>query len=125
MNVLVMTSANFNGLPIEYMDHSARTSLTGIVDYFLMYNREIHVPVDDSVLKVVLDQQTMIRRARGFVPEAFKVNHMRNILACGPNMKNTFCISMESQPKLLHRNFRIPSSISLSIPASLSEQTQD
>jgi len=95
LKVLIMTSANVNGLPIEYKDDAARKSLTGIVDYFLMYNREIHVPLDDSVLKVIENKQTMIRRARGFVPEAFKVNNSRNILACGSNMKNTFCISKD------------------------------
>ena len=95
LNVLIMTSANVNGLPIEYKDSSARRGLSGIVDYFLMNNREIYVPVDDSVLKVVDKQQTIIRRARGYAPEPFKWNSMRNILACGPNMKNTFCISKE------------------------------
>jgi len=92
IKILIMTSANINGLPIEYKDSSARKSLTGIVDYFLMHNRKIHVPIDDSVLKVVEEEQTIIRRARGYVPETFKWNSMRNILACGPNMKNTFCI---------------------------------
>jgi hydrogenase maturation protein HypF len=95
IKVLIMTSANVNGLPIEYKDSSARYGLKGIVDYFLMHNREIHVPVDDSVLKVVDKKQTIIRRARGFVPEPFKWNSIKNILACGPNMKNTFCISKE------------------------------
>jgi len=95
LTVLIMTSANINGLPIEYKDSSAREGLSGIVDYFLMHNREIHVPVDDSVLKIVDKKQTMIRRARGFVPEPFKASNIRNILACGPNMKNTFCISKE------------------------------
>ncbi len=69
--------------------------LSGIVDYFLMHNREIHVPIDDSVLRVVEGKQTIIRRARGYVPEPFKWNSKRNILACGSNMKNTFCISKE------------------------------
>ncbi|MBU3142776.1 carbamoyltransferase HypF [Clostridium sp. CF012] len=95
LKVLIMTSANVNGLPIEYKDDSARSGLTGIVDYFLMHNREIHVPVDDSVLKVINKQQIIIRRARGFVPEPFIYNDIRNILACGSNMKNTFCISKE------------------------------
>jgi len=93
--VLIMTSANVNGLPIEYKDSSSKDGLSGVVDYFLMHNREIHVPIDDSVLKVVGKQQTIIRRARGFVPKPFKAENMRNILACGPNMKNTFCISKE------------------------------
>jgi len=95
LEVLIMTSANLNGLPIEYKDSSARAGLSGIVDYFLMHNREIYVPVDDSVLKVVDKKQTIIRRSRGFVPEPFKWSNMRNVLACGPNMKNTFCISKE------------------------------
>lgn len=93
LKVLIMTSANVNGLPIEYIDSSARIGLTGIVDYFLMHNREIHMPIDDSLLKVVDKKQTIIRRARGFVPEPFKWSSRSNILACGPNMKNTFCIS--------------------------------
>ena len=95
LNVLIMTSANVNGLPIEYKDNSARDGLSGIVDYFLMHNREIHIPVDDSVLKVVDNKQTIIRRARGYAPEPFRTKIIRNILACGPNMKNTFCISKE------------------------------
>ncbi|WP_312884180.1 carbamoyltransferase HypF [Clostridium psychrophilum] len=95
IKVLVMTSANINGLPIEYKNDSARDGLSDIVDYFLMHNREIHVPVDDSVLKVIDEEQTIIRRARGFVPEPFKATNIRNILACGPNMKNTFCIGKE------------------------------
>ena len=95
LKVLIMTSANVNGLPIEYKDNSARDGLSGIVDYFLMHNREIHVPVDDSVLKVVDNKQIIIRRARGFAPEPFRTKIIRNILACGPNMKNTFCISKD------------------------------
>lgn len=93
ISVLIMTSANINGLPIEYKDDSARDGLSDIVDYFVMHNREIYVPIDDSVLKVVDEKQTIIRRARGYTPEPFRWNNMRNILACGPNMKNTFCIS--------------------------------
>ena len=93
LKVLIMTSANINGLPIEYKDDSARNGLSGIVDYFLMHNREIYVPIDDSVLKIENEKQTIIRRARGFVPEPYKWNNMRNFLACGSNMKNTFCIS--------------------------------
>ncbi|WP_343216232.1 carbamoyltransferase HypF [Clostridium frigoris] len=95
LKILVMTSANINGLPIEYKDDSVRDGLSGIVDYFLMHNREIYVPIDDSVLKIVDDNQTIMRRARGFVPVPFKATNIKNILACGPNMKNTFCISKE------------------------------
>lgn len=95
IEALIMTSANMKGLPIEHLDSGARKSLSGIVDYFLIHNREIYLPIDDSVIRVVEEKQTMIRRARGFVPEPFKVLNMRDILACGPNMKNTFCISKD------------------------------
>ncbi|MDO0823148.1 carbamoyltransferase HypF [Desulfosporosinus nitroreducens] len=95
LEALIMTSANVNGLPIEYTDSGARKSLSGIVDYFLIHNREIYLPIDDSVLRVVEGKQTIIRRARGFAPEPFKALDMRDILACGPNMKNTFCIGKD------------------------------
>ena len=95
IEALIMTSANVNGLPIEHSDAGARKSLSGIVDYFLIHNREIRLPIDDSVLRVVEEKQTIIRRARGFAPEPFKASNMRDILACGPTMKNTFCISKE------------------------------
>lgn len=95
IEALIMTSANVNGLPIEHLDSGARKSLSGIVDYFLIHNREIYLPIDDSVIRMVEGKQTMIRRARGFAPEPFKALNMRDILACGPNMKNTFCISKE------------------------------
>ncbi|ODA39845.1 [NiFe] hydrogenase metallocenter assembly protein HypF [Desulfosporosinus sp. BG] len=95
VEALIMTSANVNGLPIEHMDSGARKSLSGIVDYFLIHNREIYLPIDDSVLRVVEEKQTIIRRARSFAPEPFRALNMRDILACGPNMKNTFCISKD------------------------------
>ncbi|TGE35253.1 carbamoyltransferase HypF [Desulfosporosinus fructosivorans] len=95
LETLIMTSANVNGLPIEYTDSAARKSLSGIVDYFLTHDREIYMPIDDSVLRVVEEKQTIIRRARGFAPEPFKALNMRDILACGPTMKNTFCISKD------------------------------
>jgi len=95
IEVLIMTSANVNGLPIEHLDSGARSSLSGIVDYFLIHNREIYLPIDDSVIRVMEEKQTIIRRARGFAPEPFRALNMRDILACGPNMKNTFCISKE------------------------------
>jgi len=95
IEALIMTSANVNGLPIEHTDSGARKSLSGIVDFFLIHNRQIYLPIDDSVLRVVEEKQTIIRRARGFAPEPFKASNMKDILACGPNMKNTFCISKD------------------------------
>ena len=96
IEVLIMTSANIYGLPLEYDNKSARENLSSLVDFFLMHNRDIYIPVDDSVVKVVDNELRMIRRARGYAPEPFRVNLNNKILACGPNMKNTFSISKEN-----------------------------
>lgn len=94
-DILVMTSANINGLPLEYSNESALYKLNSIVDYFLLHNRDIYVPIDDSVVKVVDNNEIMIRRARGYVPNPLRIPGIKSILACGPNMKNTFCIAKE------------------------------
>ena len=93
IEVLIMTSANVSGLPIEYTNEGARENLREIIDYYLMHNRDIYIPVDDSVVKVVKNEVRLLRRARGYAPEPFKYKVNNNILATGPNMKNTFAIS--------------------------------
>lgn len=96
IEALIMTSANLNGLPLEYKNESAVEKLGNIADYFLMNNRDIYAPIDDSVVKVVNNEVHMIRRARGYVPEPIKIENTKEILACGSNMKNTFCIGKEN-----------------------------
>jgi hydrogenase maturation protein HypF len=95
INVLVMTSGNVNGLPIEYENKSAVKNLGKIADYFVMHNRDIFIPVDDSVVRVMRNEVRVIRRARGYVPEPIKHQDVGEILACGSNMLNTFAISKE------------------------------
>ncbi|RII36528.1 carbamoyltransferase HypF [Clostridium chromiireducens] len=96
LNILVMTSANVHGLPLEHINDTAVENLAGIVDYFLMHDRDIFIPVDDSVSKVVLGSERIIRRARGYAPEPITFKTATPILACGSNMKNTTCISKDS-----------------------------
>ncbi len=96
IEVLVMTSANISGLPLEYKNDSAFNNLKDIADFFLMHDRDIYIPVDDSVSRICCNHETIIRRARGYVPEPIKYNACKSILALGGNMKNTFCISKEN-----------------------------
>lgn len=96
IKALIMTSANVSSLPLEYKNESVIEKLRNVADYFLLNNRDIYIPVDDSVVRVVNNQVHMIRRARGYVPEPIKRNYIKEILACGPNMKNTFCIAKEN-----------------------------
>lgn len=90
INVLIMTSANISSLPIEYKNTSAYKNLNSIADYFLMHNRAIEVALDDSVVRVMANRARVLRRARGFVPDALKFETSSNIFACGGDMKNTF-----------------------------------
>ncbi|EKQ56754.1 MULTISPECIES: carbamoyltransferase HypF [unclassified Clostridium] len=96
IEVLIMTSANINGLPLEYKNENVTENLKDIADYFLLHNRDIDIPIDDSVVRVVNNEVHMVRRARGYVPEPIKMESTKEILACGSNMKNTFCIGKEN-----------------------------
>jgi hydrogenase maturation protein HypF len=96
IEVLIMTSANYYSLPLEYENRSAVDNLSEVADYFLVHNRDIFLPVDDSVVKVTAGRERMIRRARGYAPEPFTYKNINEILALGPNMKNTFAIGKEN-----------------------------
>lgn len=61
-----MTSANVSGLPMVYKNEEAIEKLRSIVDYFLLNDRDIHVPVGDSVARVILGEERVIRRSRGY-----------------------------------------------------------
>ena len=93
IEIIVMTSGNISGAPIQYKNDEAIEQLSKVADYFLIHDREIHVPIDDSVVKVVFDKETVIRRARGYSPYAINMGIKREIAALGPEQKNTFCVS--------------------------------
>ena len=42
--------------------------LGGIADLFLVHNRPIVRHVDDSIVRVMLDRELVLRRARGYAP---------------------------------------------------------
>ncbi|MDF2878228.1 MAG: carbamoyltransferase HypF [Clostridia bacterium] len=92
---LVATSANHSGMPMLYENHEALEQLATIADYYLLHNRTIHIPVDDSVVKVVLEEERVIRPARGYAPYTFHVDSDQ-VLALGSEFKNTFCISKQN-----------------------------
>jgi hydrogenase maturation protein HypF len=70
---VVATSGNFSDEPICIDEHEARTRLRGIADFFLVHDRPIVRPVDDSVVRVMLGQETILRRARGYAPLPVKL----------------------------------------------------
>ena len=93
---LVMTSSNLSEEPLAYRNAEALQRLSGIVDLFLMHNRDIETRCDDSVARVIDGQPVVLRRARGYVPRGIRVaGHFdRPVLACGALLKNTFCFGV-------------------------------
>ncbi len=95
--VLVMTSGNISEEPIVIDNHEAIGKLSALSDCFLMHDRDIHMRVDDSVVRMATGVPRIIRRARGYVPETIDMGRkIPEILACGGDLKNTLCIIKDS-----------------------------
>ena len=92
---LVMTSGNLSEEPIAKDNDEALHRLGNIADYFLLHNRGIYARYDDSVAMVAGKTQ-IIRRARGYAPSPINLPFKsRQILACGGELKNTFCLTRD------------------------------
>lgn len=91
---LVMTSGNLSEEPIAIDNREATESLADVADAFVLHSRRIHTRVDDSVVRVVFGQTTLIRRARGYAPNPIRLGRGNaEVLACGAQQKNTLCLT--------------------------------
>ena len=100
---LVATSGNIASEPICIDEKEALKRLENIADLFLVHNRPILRPVDDSVVRVIAGREMIIRRARGYAPFPITINTQQkdnnypNILAVGGHLKNTVAILKNNQ----------------------------
>ncbi|CAI0810382.1 carbamoyltransferase HypF [Serratia proteamaculans] len=101
---LVMTSGNASGRAPALTNDQALADLDGIADLWLMHDREILQRVDDSLVRLLTEGHEMIRRARGFVPDALPLPPgfptQQALLAVGGDRKNTFCLVLGDQALL-------------------------
>jgi len=94
LDCIVMTSGNVADEPLEIDNDQAMRNLSGICDHFLVHNRAIHNRVDDSIVQVMDGKPVMLRRSRGYAPFPFFAQRtMKPTLACGAELKNTFCLA--------------------------------
>jgi len=101
---IVLTSGNVSDEPIAYLDDEAVGRLGGIADWFLTHDRPIHVRADDSVVRAFRSRELPLRRSRGFAPQPLGLPwpFPRHVLACGAELKHTFCLAKNGHAFVSH-----------------------
>ena len=92
---VVATSGNRSEEPICTDGREALERLGGIADLFLVHDRPIARPIDDSIVRLVADRPLVLRRARGFAPLPIAMRHpIGPSLAVGAQLKSAVAVSV-------------------------------
>jgi hydrogenase maturation protein HypF len=92
---VVATSGNLSEEPICTNEREALERLGGIADMFLVHNRPIARHVDDSIVRVMLGRELVLRRARGYAPLPIQLRRpLPSWLAVGAHVKNAIAASL-------------------------------
>jgi hydrogenase maturation protein HypF len=118
IQALVMTSGNLSDEPIATDNDDARQRLASLADAFLFHNRNIRTRCDDSVVRIHASQEVeneesrneenkssiyFLRRSRGYAPDPIQLPfEVPPLLATGPELKNTFCVSRQRYGFISH-----------------------
>jgi hydrogenase maturation protein HypF len=91
---VIATSGNLSDEPICIDESEALSRLSGIADRFLVHDRPIVRHVDDSIVRVMMGREMVLRRARGFAPLPVSLkSEMPSMLAVGAHLKNSVAVS--------------------------------
>ena len=95
---VVATSGNLSDEPICTDEREALERLGGIADLFLIHNRPIVRHMDDSIVRVMLDREMILRRARGYAPLPVQIKNSKlenkNVLGVGAHLKNVVALAV-------------------------------
>jgi hydrogenase maturation protein HypF len=107
---VVATSGNLSDEPICTDEYEAFERLRDIADVFLVHNRPIVRHVDDSIVRVMLDRELVLRRARGYAPLPIQLRNAARgdarptknpkseiVLAVGAHLKNAVALLIGNQ----------------------------
>jgi len=101
VRTLVLTSGNASDEPICLDNDEAMARLKGIADSWLLHDRDIVRRADDSVVQDLDGETLQFRRSRGYAPVPIylqgSVASGVDILAVGPELKNTVCLLKEDR----------------------------
>lgn len=90
---IVATSGNRQDEPICIDNEEAVARLHGIADAFLVHDRPILRPVDDSIVRVMAERALVLRRARGYAPAPISLPvNVDGWIALGAQLKNTVAV---------------------------------
>lgn len=91
---VVATSGNLSEETLCTDENEALVRLHGIADVFLIHNRPITRHMDDSIARIVMGREMILRRARGYAPlPVYLPLQLPPLLAVGGHMKNTIAVS--------------------------------
>jgi hydrogenase maturation protein HypF len=95
---VVATSGNLSDEPICTDNQEALERLGDVADIFLLHDRPIARHVDDTVARVMVGREMILRRARGFAPLPLDAGRpLPRVLALGGHLKNAVAFSLGRQ----------------------------
>jgi len=92
---LVVTSGNRTDEPICVSEEEALDRLRGVADAWLVHDRPIARRADDSVVRVIAGEITVLRSGRGYAPMAVPLARTASpLIAVGTHLKNAVAITV-------------------------------
>jgi hydrogenase maturation protein HypF len=95
---VVCTSGNMSEEPMCTEPSDALEKLDNVADAFIVHNRRIVRPIDDSVARVVRGRLRLLRRARGYAPlPVARIQSSRTLLGVGAHLKSSIALAVGGQ----------------------------